>query len=203
MEIDQRRFRPIHPDLFNPADDDPVIAAVMDGVGAAGQRRGNAVQERRTGRPGRMAIAMHIKGLRPGEGVGNLPLIVGQQIDGEAAIGLGETGDATGPVVEADQDQRRVERHRAKGADGDTHGAAVVAGRCHHGDAGREAAESVSEFDWINHDGRPDHPPKDVEKYMRTTPSIRRAGKPRQAFTLCQYLFVFTGDWPVELFHLA
>ena len=53
---------------------------------------------------------MHVKGLRPGEGIGDLPLIVGQQIDGEAAIGLGETGDTAGPVVEADQDQRRVER---------------------------------------------------------------------------------------------
>ena len=67
--------------------------------------------------------------------------------------------DATGAVVEADEDQWRGQRQREKGADGNPDRASTVARRGDDGHAGGEATQRVSECILINHDGRSAAPP--------------------------------------------
>src|ERR1039457_6295696 len=68
-----------------------------------------------------------------------------KDIDAEMG-GAGERGVAACAPVDADEDERWIERDRRKGVGGKALRQALgVKGRC-HGDAGREAAERLSQF---------------------------------------------------------
>src|SRR3546814_16923522 len=74
---------------------------------------------------------------------GQAVLLRAQDVDGEAP-GVAEAVEAGGFPVEAEQDQRRLQRNRGEGVNGDS---AVASGKVafsHHSDAGRKAAQDAA-----------------------------------------------------------
>src|SRR5690606_19744863 len=73
---------------------------------------------------------------------GEAMLLRAQDIDGEAP-GTAEAVEAGGLPVEAEQDQRRLQRNRGEGVNGDAPVASGGGARGHHRDAGRKAAQDA------------------------------------------------------------
>ena len=98
--------------------------------------------------PGR--VARH----GPGEGIGQMPLVPAQDVDGEVLDGQ-EDLKAVGLAVQAEQHQGRVEGHRVEGVGGQTQQAPVGRDRRHHRDAGGEAPHGGAKRAGIEgHDAR-------------------------------------------------
>src|SRR5262245_47529679 len=75
-----------------------------------------AGEQRRTGDADVEAPAFPLLRACAGEPVGHLPLIFREDIDGEPCRLL-PVGQAVRPAVDAEEDQRRIERQRIEGTD--------------------------------------------------------------------------------------
>jgi hypothetical protein len=128
------------------ADDDLVVPAgdgVLDG---ALQDREHSVQPGAAGRAAAVAHPVPGRGQPPaGEVRRQVPLRRRQHVHHEGAVA------ADGPQreaaeIEADQDERRVERQRGDRVGGGAHRGAVGADRGDHRDPGREVAHGRAEL---------------------------------------------------------
>jgi len=123
----------------------------FEGGAAAGKDRGAAG----TGLPGETGKAVDGPG---GEAVGDFLLVGGQDVDGVVA-GTVEGGQVVRAVVEAPEDQGRVERDGREGIDGESDGLAIRVDGSDDGDTGGEAAKRVAQGAGIgfclSHRGRP------------------------------------------------
>ncbi|EEF22487.1 conserved hypothetical protein, partial [Ricinus communis] len=124
--------------------EDHVIAAVVacewrafEMSQGARYQRGLGVADRRLD-----LIPLVRQGAR--ELIGDLLLIAGEDVDGEA-LGFEHRGQALGLAVDAEQDQRRIERNGIERAHGHTDELFAVAPRGHHRNAGREFSQHSPE----------------------------------------------------------
>lgn len=126
------------------AEEDAVVAGIEQAVEAAFERRHSTGKERHrvpAFAPGNTLEA--VVGAR-GEAMADLLLLVGK--DAETEVGSGAEGRENGrPVVDANQHQRRIKRHRCKRVDGQAVGAALGIEHRGNDDAGGKAATGATE----------------------------------------------------------
>jgi endonuclease III len=131
-------------EAFDTADEDGVVATGVgsfvghfEGGAAAGEDRGAAG----AGLPGEAGKAVGRPG---GEAVGEVFLLGRQDVDGVVA-GFLEGRQVVRTVVQAPEDQRRVERDGREGIDGQADGVPVRIDGRDDGDTGGEAAKGVAQ----------------------------------------------------------
>ena len=135
--------------LLDLADEDGVVAAFIGVLQAAFEGGECAGQQGRAVQPCGVADAGKLLRLARGEQARQLLLIGGEDVDDEDAAGLKGVVDKCAAVY-ADEHERRVERERAEGADGDAvrPPCGVACGHDRH--AAGKAAERRAEMAWIN-----------------------------------------------------
>ena len=94
------------------ADVDGVVAGVVRRDDPAFDMRQSAVEDRGTGAAVPAGQVHELVAARDGEVPRHLLLPVGQDVHDEG-LGEAEGGMALGPLVDADEDERRIERHGA------------------------------------------------------------------------------------------
>ncbi len=131
-------------EILDPADENGVVAAGVggfvgdfEGRAASGENRGAAA----AGLPGQ---ADETVGRPGGETVGEVLLVDRQDVDGVMA-GLAKGGEIVRAVVQAPEHQRRLQRHRREGIDGQADRMTVRVDGRDDGDAGREAAQGIAQ----------------------------------------------------------
>ncbi|MNZ81026.1 hypothetical protein D3C78_996820 [compost metagenome] len=134
--VDQRRAAVVLVALHL-ADHDPVVAAVDVLEVAALEVARAAIEHRGVAQAAGVFDAGELVFLRAGEVVGQGDLVRGEQVDGEVAGGL-EHLPGAGALVQAPEDQRRLEGHRVEAVGGD---ADLVPVRAAGGDDGHPAGE--------------------------------------------------------------
>ena len=131
------------------ANHDPVVTPLDDLVPLALEAGGGAFQQNGASdaRPVRHARIAIIPGA--GKLVGQRDLADGQHVDGEVR-GLRKDRVAARALVDAPEDERRIERHGIEAVGGDPDLPAIGTGR-HDRDAGGEVAQRPTEFPGVNH----------------------------------------------------
>jgi hypothetical protein len=139
------------------ADDDAVIAAVIHRHGPALQRRERGIQHRGAGhRPGVMVDPVQLAVQRPAPGrepAGRLLGILAEHVDRPEPGGQDGVVKAR-DLLRAEQDQQRIQRHRAERA----HGHRVVRavqGRADDQDASRHPARRLPVLQRVDGHQRP------------------------------------------------
>ena len=131
------------------ADHDPVVAPVDDLVLLALEAGGGVFQQNGTADTGPVRYPRVAVVPGAGELVGQGDLANRQHVDGEVR-GLRKDRVAARTLVDAPEDERRIERHRVEAVGGDPDLPAVGAGR-HDRDAGGEVAQRPTEFPGVDH----------------------------------------------------
>ena len=131
------------------ADHDPVVAPVDDLVLLALETGGGVFQQ--DGAPDARPVRYPRVAVIPGAGelVGQGDLANRQHVDGEVR-GLRKDRVAARTLVDAPEDERRIERHGIEAVGGDPDLPAIGTGR-HDRDAGGEVAQRPTEFPGVNH----------------------------------------------------
>ena len=131
------------------ADHDPVVAPVDDLVLLALEAGGGVFQQ--NGAPDARPVRHARIAVIPGAGklVGQGDLANRQHVDGEVR-GLRKDRVAARTLVDAPEDERRIERHRVEAVGGDPDLPTVGTGR-HDRDAGGEVAQRPTEFPGVDH----------------------------------------------------
>lgn len=139
----QRREIGCFGEAFDAADEDGVVAAGMGGFIDDFETGAATGEQRSTAEPGVPGQTGKAVGRPGGEAVGEVFLIGRQDADGVVA-GFPEGGQAVRIVVEAPEDQRRFERDRREGIDGQADGVAVRVDGRDDGNAGGETTEGIA-----------------------------------------------------------
>ena len=143
MEQQRREVRRFA-EAFDAADENGVIASRVFGDLGHFEARAAARKDRGAADAGVPRQAGKAVGRPGGEAIRQILLIGGQHIDGVVA-GLAEGGQVVRLVVEAPEDERRLERDGGEGIDGQADGVAVRVDGRDDGDAGGIAAEGVAQ----------------------------------------------------------
>ena len=138
-------------DAFDPAQKQQVVATGVGGLGATFQMRRAAVDQGNAVDPGRDGDCGEAVGPASGKAVGNVDLVLGQDVHHKTA-GPAVSRETAGVDAQAPDDQWRVERHRVEGVGRHADGSARVVKRGDYRDAGNESTQAASQFAWV--DGR-------------------------------------------------
>ena len=131
------------------ADHDPVVAPVDDLVLLALETGGGVFQQDAAPDAGPVRYPRVAVISRAGELVGQRDLADRQHVDGEVR-GLRKDRVAARALVDAPEDERRIERHRVEAVGRDPDPPTVGAGR-HDRDAGGKVAQRPTEFPGVDH----------------------------------------------------
>ena len=121
-----------------------MIAAFESIEAYAFQVRQAAVQDRAAAVPGFEGAVLEFMFLGAGEFYRQVLMVLRKYVNREP-FALAKCLQAVGVVVQADQDNRRVQGNRGEGIDGDADGHALRRQPGDHGDAGGESAEGLAE----------------------------------------------------------
>src|SRR5579872_3944307 len=125
-------------------DEDDMVAALVDRVGRAFEMSHSARDQRRFGMTDRRLHLVPFVGKRARELIGDLLLIAGEDVDGEA-LGFEHRREAARLAVDAEQDQRWIERYGIERTHGHADELVTPSTRGHHRNAGREFSQYTPE----------------------------------------------------------
>ncbi|MCY1451230.1 hypothetical protein D9M71_680860 [compost metagenome] len=145
--VDQRRAAEIV-ERNHLAEHDPVVAAIHHLPLLALEARRAVGEQRRTALADLVIDTGELVFPRPGEVIGQVDLVGGKDVHREMA-GLAEYLVAAGALVDAPENQRRVQRYGVETVGRHAGLGAGSAGGSDDGDAGGEVAQRATEVAWV------------------------------------------------------